>query len=63
MKARCPNCDRTFDSERSPAMPFCSERCRLIDLGEWLKEGRGLPYESEEGDIERLERPSESEDE
>jgi len=29
-------------------MPFCSPRCRQIDLGRWLDEGYGLPYESEE---------------
>jgi len=29
-------------------MPFCSERCRLIDLGRWLDEKYGLPYEPQE---------------
>ncbi len=28
-------------------MPFCSERCRLLDLGRWLEEKHGLPAESE----------------
>ena len=28
-------------------MPFCSERCRLIDLGRWLSEGYGMPVEPE----------------
>jgi endogenous inhibitor of DNA gyrase (YacG/DUF329 family) len=23
--------------------PFCSERCKLIDLGEWLDEGHRIP--------------------
>lgn len=27
-------------------MPFCSERCQRIDLGRWLDERYGLPYES-----------------
>ncbi|MES9959873.1 MAG: DNA gyrase inhibitor YacG [Sedimenticola sp.] len=37
---RCPTCKKRFewDSE-SPWRPFCSERCQLIDLGEWLDEG------------------------
>ena len=26
-------------------MPFCSERCRLIDLGRWLDEGYGMAIE------------------
>ncbi len=29
-------------------MPFCSERCRLTDLGRWLDERYGLPRETEE---------------
>jgi endogenous inhibitor of DNA gyrase (YacG/DUF329 family) len=40
---RCPNCQREFDLETSPAPPFCSERCRTIDLGRWLGEAYGLP--------------------
>jgi hypothetical protein len=33
-------------------MPFCSERCRSIDLGRWLDERYGLPAEpkDEEGE-------------
>jgi endogenous inhibitor of DNA gyrase (YacG/DUF329 family) len=40
---RCPTCEREFSPEKSPALPFCSERCRLIDLGRWLDEGFALP--------------------
>jgi hypothetical protein len=29
-------------------MPFCCERCRLIDLGRWLDEKQRLPAEPEE---------------
>lgn len=43
----CPICQREFRPEDSPALPFCSQRCRLIDLGRWLDEGYGLPIESE----------------
>ncbi|MCB1750605.1 MAG: DNA gyrase inhibitor YacG [Gammaproteobacteria bacterium] len=36
-RARCPTCKTLFYwSATSPCRPFCSERCRLIDLGEWL---------------------------
>lgn len=32
-------------------LPFCSERCRTIDLGRWLEEGYALPELTEvEGD-------------
>jgi len=35
----CPTCDRplpTRDLSRLPHFPFCSKKCRLIDLGRWL---------------------------
>lgn len=50
MSVHCPICDREFEPEESPAMPFCSERCRMVDLGRWLGEGYGLPIEREEGE-------------
>ena len=40
---RCPTCGKLFDREKSAAMPFCSERCRLIDLGRWLDEEHRVP--------------------
>ncbi len=45
---RCPVCGKAFDPERSPALPFCSDRCRQLDLGRWLDEKYGLAYEPEE---------------
>jgi endogenous inhibitor of DNA gyrase (YacG/DUF329 family) len=45
---RCPTCGKRFESQQSPAMPFCSERCRLLDLGRWLGERYGVPCEAEE---------------
>lgn len=36
---RCPHCQREIEwSTRWPQRPFCSERCRLIDLGAWASE-------------------------
>lgn len=41
---RCPTCDREVEwSQASPHRPFCSERCRLIDLGAWLSGERAIP--------------------
>ena len=39
----CPICRKRFDPLTSQAMPFCSPRCRLIDLGRWLGEGYSVP--------------------
>jgi endogenous inhibitor of DNA gyrase (YacG/DUF329 family) len=44
---RCPLCKREFDKAASPALPFCSERCRTIDLGRWLGETYTLPVAPE----------------
>jgi uncharacterized protein len=52
MPVRCPTCGRTFESEASRAMPFCSVRCQQIDLGRWLDERIGLPIERRDGEDE-----------
>jgi endogenous inhibitor of DNA gyrase (YacG/DUF329 family) len=38
---RCPICDGAMPANWSeyPDYPFCSKRCRTIDLGRWLGEG------------------------
>jgi uncharacterized protein len=43
---KCPTCRREIDWASSPFRPFCSERCRLIDLGGWLSEKHTIPGES-----------------
>lgn len=51
----CPTCGKLFDPAESPAMPFCSARCRSIDLNRWLKEEIALPYrEADESDRSEL---------
>ncbi|TWT37538.1 DNA gyrase inhibitor YacG [Posidoniimonas corsicana] len=40
---KCPICQNEFKPDESPALPFCSERCKLIDLGRWLGEEYSLP--------------------
>lgn len=34
---KCPICEKPVDNTL-PDFPFCSERCRLIDLGNWSSE-------------------------
>ena len=41
---KCPQCGRfTFYSTDNPSRPFCSARCKLIDLGEWADESFKIP--------------------
>lgn len=43
---RCPTCRAPVRWEpASVYRPFCSERCKLIDLGQWAEEGFRLPAE------------------
>jgi endogenous inhibitor of DNA gyrase (YacG/DUF329 family) len=39
----CPTCGKQFEVAESRAMPFCSDRCKQIDLGRWLSEGISMP--------------------
>ena len=40
---KCPTCDKETQYEGNPCRPFCSERCKLIDLGAWASEKYRLP--------------------
>ena len=42
---RCPICDTPMPGgwQDYPQYPFCTERCRLVDLGRWLGEGYRVP--------------------
>ena len=39
----CPHCGRKHEWHGNPFRPFCSERCKLIDLGAWLDEKHAIP--------------------
>jgi endogenous inhibitor of DNA gyrase (YacG/DUF329 family) len=32
---KCPTCKKETEPAGNPFRPFCSERCKLIDLGRW----------------------------
>ena len=49
---RCPICEKQFDPAASRAMPFCTDRCRQIDLGRWLREVYSVPVERKDEDEE-----------
>ncbi|MFK7885617.1 MAG: DNA gyrase inhibitor YacG [Gammaproteobacteria bacterium] len=43
---RCPNCrEKLAWSKENEFRPFCSKRCRLIDLGEWFNENHRIAGE------------------
>lgn len=52
---RCPECGKSAEySSRNSFRPFCSERCRLIDLGEWAEGNYKVPTAPHEMTPEEL---------
>jgi endogenous inhibitor of DNA gyrase (YacG/DUF329 family) len=47
---KCPICRAETLWENNPNRPFCSKRCRLIDLGAWASERYRIPSEEMESD-------------
>jgi endogenous inhibitor of DNA gyrase (YacG/DUF329 family) len=37
-QVKCPTCKKAGDWFDGPFGPFCSKRCKLVDLGKWLGE-------------------------
>ena len=50
---KCPICGKPVEWKDNPFRPFCSERCKLVDLGRWVSDeysvpGPPLPQDSSE---------------
>jgi uncharacterized protein len=51
MSSKCPHCGKeTKIDARNPFRPFCSDRCKLIDLGFWISGTYRIPEEYSEED-------------
>jgi hypothetical protein len=46
LQVACPTCGKAVEwTSEQKWRPFCSERCKLIDLGDWLAEEHRIPGE------------------
>ncbi len=64
MTAKCPICGKSFevDPKKLPGnFPFCSERCKLVDLGRWIDGDYAIP--GPPAPPEPMTTPSEEDDE
>ena len=52
MLVKCPACKTEVQWENNPYRPFCSERCRLSDLGDWVTEQYRIPGPSADPDAD-----------
>jgi endogenous inhibitor of DNA gyrase (YacG/DUF329 family) len=48
---RCPQCRREISWEDNLWKPFCSERCKMIDLGRWASEEYRVPLTETPDDV------------
>ncbi len=47
-KIKCPQCRKEAIWQDNPHRPFCSERCRLVDLGQWADESYRIAGKSQD---------------
>ncbi|HEX3447782.1 MAG TPA: DNA gyrase inhibitor YacG [Isosphaeraceae bacterium] len=59
IRGRCPICSKSYEIasvDALPSFPFCTDRCRMIDLGRWIDGKYAIPgsakdqKQQEEGD-------------
>lgn len=62
LKLRCPICKKTVKSGDSE-FPFCSDRCRTIDLGKWASGAYVIPSPIADADEQIRESTPEDQDE
>jgi endogenous inhibitor of DNA gyrase (YacG/DUF329 family) len=62
VQGRCPICSKSYAIDRIDdlrSFPFCSERCRLIDLGRWIDGSYVIPGPST-GENQRPGQPADA---
>lgn len=49
MQVKCPSCGKVLEWDRDNRWrPFCSERCKLVDLGAWFSQEHAIPGEPDD---------------
>lgn len=58
LEVKCPKCKKKFNYYSSEFRPFCTERCKMVDLGHWFDESYAVASENPltEEDIDKIER-------
>ncbi|HKO98392.1 MAG TPA: DNA gyrase inhibitor YacG [Pyrinomonadaceae bacterium] len=59
---KCPTCDKEATWEDNPYRPFCSERCKLVDLGKWVNDEYRVPGREINREDRTLDAPPDSDD-
>jgi endogenous inhibitor of DNA gyrase (YacG/DUF329 family) len=59
INATCPICGRRMQSQLLsdwPQFPFCSQKCKTIDLGRWLSDSYTIPKEEPQEEEQEAEQ-------
>ncbi len=43
LRVKCPKCQKEFSYYQSDFRPFCTERCKMVDLGNWMQGQYAVP--------------------
>lgn len=52
IRVKCPTCGKSFEIAKLddlPSFPFCTDRCKLVDLGRWIDGAYAIPDKSPAG--------------
>lgn len=63
LEVKCPQCDKKFQYYQSEFRPFCSNKCKMIDLGHWFDESYNIKGQDNSVYIEEPEKLKELLDE
>ena len=58
IRGKCPTCGKRFEIEKLgdlPSFPFCTDRCRLVDLGRWIDGVYAIPGQAQSSPTEVVE--------
>ena len=62
MEIKCPKCGRQVRWEKNEWRPFCSERCKMADLGAWVTESYRIPGEPDDEQAAGADTPDDESD-
>lgn len=51
MQVKCPQCKKLVEYEGNEFRPFCSKRCKIIDLGDWADQKYAVPVDKSENEF------------
>ena len=56
LEVKCPHCKTQFNYYASKSRPFCSDKCKMVDLGGWFSESYSVASNIDPDDFESIEK-------